>query len=67
MDGIAAITSRIAEIRGTLAAFAPPPVATATASAGVGTTSSTSSSAGFAAALASEVSRTAPPAASGAP
>ncbi len=39
MDGIAAITSRIAEIRGTLAAFAPPQVATAPAPAAVGTPS----------------------------
>ncbi|WNB84325.1 M15 family metallopeptidase [Cellulomonas sp. ATA003] len=64
MDGIAAITSRIAEIRGTLASFGGPPVAaaavtstaraTATSSA-LGGTSSTST---FATALASEVGRT---------
>jgi zinc D-Ala-D-Ala carboxypeptidase len=58
VDGIAAITSRIAEIRGTLAAFAPPPVATVPPPAAVGRTSS---SAGFASALASEVSRTVAP------
>jgi D-alanyl-D-alanine carboxypeptidase len=55
VDGIAAITSRIAEIRGTLAAFAPPPVVTTTTASSV----ATASSAGFASALASEVSRTA--------
>ena len=63
MDGIAAITSRIAEIRGTLAAFDPPVVAssmTTTTASGARSTSGT-----FATALASEVSRTAGAAASG--
>jgi zinc D-Ala-D-Ala carboxypeptidase len=60
VDGISAITSRIAEIRGTLAAFAPPTVTTAaaTATTTAGGTSSAASSSTFATALASEVSRT---------
>jgi zinc D-Ala-D-Ala carboxypeptidase len=56
VDGIAAITSRIAEIRGTLAAFSAPAVAATTTSSSVTGTTSTSSA--FASALASEVSRT---------
>ena len=58
MDGIAAITSRIAEIRGTLAAFGPQALASATTTT---TTASgtTSTSSTFASALAGEVSRTA--------
>lgn len=54
MDGIAAITSRIAEIRGTLAAFSPPPVAAAGLSSG-SASRSTSTSGTFASALATEV------------
>lgn len=57
MDGIASITNRIAEIRGTLAAFSPPAVtatAVATTASAFGTTSTSST---FATALASEVSR----------
>jgi zinc D-Ala-D-Ala carboxypeptidase len=61
VDGIAAITSRIAEIRGTLAAFDPPAVASATTGTTATTTASgaRSTSGTFATALASEVSRTA--------
>ncbi|WP_298457546.1 D-alanyl-D-alanine carboxypeptidase family protein [uncultured Cellulomonas sp.] len=71
MDGIAAITNRIAEIRGTIAAFGPAPVAATAASSarsltsttGPGGTSSTAST--FATALATEVGRTSAGATSG--
>lgn len=56
MDGIATITSRIAEIRGTLAAFSAPAMAAATTSSATGTRSASSA---FASTLAGEVSRTA--------
>jgi len=71
VDGIAAITSRIAEIRGTLGSVGAPQVVTAatTATRAAGTTSSstTSSTSGaFATALATEVAnRTAAPSSPG--
>jgi zinc D-Ala-D-Ala carboxypeptidase len=59
VDGIAAITSRIAEIRGTLAAFDPPAVASATTMTSTAAAGARPMSGTFATALASEVSRTA--------
>ena len=74
MDGIAAITSRIAEIRGTLASVGAPQVgrpaaALATTSvSGSGATGATSAtSSAFATALATEVGRTVPAASVGSP
>lgn len=59
MDGIATITSRIAEIRGTLAAFSTPAVSATTATSTTATSGATATtSSTFASALAGEVSRT---------
>ncbi|GAA2723467.1 M15 family metallopeptidase [Cellulomonas aerilata] len=61
MDGIAAITSRIAEIRGTLASVGTPPVTRAAATSSTTMTGATTATGGiartFASALATEVAQ----------